>query len=473
MEASVTSGNTAACDCRPQKRRPCHFCLEESGVALPAALGVLFVVSALATFAARASIVAGHQSFRDQNVKRATQAAFGGVQALRYQVNLLQPGVSECVVKNVTTGALSVASVLSDGWCAPQSEDLGDGASYSARISASTALTVGGQILAQRRIVSTGTVNGVKRRVSQTVNAATGAPMFAPGYAAVSQSGVDIGNSVRINGGLGSNGNIALRNTATVCGPATAGPGKTLSLYNSAGVCNGFSTQPAQQNFQMQPVDLADTSTVNDNTRVSNAIAGTGGPGNPADVCTSCDKISWNATTRSLALNNNSTLTLSGSVYSFCSLDLDNSAQLLVAPRDPATPLKIYIDKPETCGTGMGSVRLRNNSGIVNLNSDPRTLQLYVAGSTATATSVSFENSFDSSMIMVVYAPDSTVSMTNHLDVVGAVAAKTFQMQNNTSLTYHERVGDITQGSTIRVYNAEDYVECTTEQTDPTYDSGC
>ena len=470
MEASVTSEKPGACDCRPKRRRPCHFCLDESGVALPAALGVLFVVSALATFAARASIVAGHQSFRDENVKRATQAAFAGVQALRYQVNLLQPGVSECVVKNVTTGALSVASVLSDGWCAPQNEDLGDGASYNARISASTALTVGGQILAQRRIVSSGTVNGVKRRVSQTINAATGAPMFAPGYAAVSLSGVDIGNSVRINGGLGSNGNIALRNTATVCGPATAGPGKTLSLFNSAGVCNGFSTQAAQQDFQMQPVDLADSATVNNNARISNAVAGTG---MPADACTSCDKISWNAATRSLVLDNNSTLTLSGDVYSFCKLEMNNSSQLLISPRDPATPLKIYIDKPETCGAGTGSVTLRNNTGIVNLNSDPRTLQLYVAGSTSTATSVSFENSFDSSMIMVVYAPDSTVSMTNHLDIVGAVAAKSFQMQNNTSLTYHERVGDITTGSTIRVYNAEDYVECTTEQTDPTYDSGC
>jgi hypothetical protein len=440
-------------------------------MALPVALGVLFVVGMLATVAAKASIVGAHQSFRDVNVKRAAQAAFAGVQALRYQINLLQPGISECVARDVATGALSVVSVQADGWCSPQTEDLGDGASYTARISSSTALTANGQIYSQRKIVSSGTVNGIKRRVHQTINAATGAPLFAPGYAAVSLSGVDIGNSVRINGGLGSNGNISLRNTATVCGPATAGPGKALSLFNSAGVCNGFSTQPAQQDFQLQPVDLANSTTVNDNSRITNAIAGSG---TPADACTSCDKISWNATTRSLVLDNNSTLTLNGGVYSFCRFEMNNSAQLLVSARDATTPLKIYIDSPEACGGGgTGSVRLRNNSGIVNLNSDPRTLQLYTAGSATTATTVSFENSFDSSMIMVVYAPNSTVAMTNHLEIVGALAGKTVQMQNNTTLTYHQRVEDVSTGSTMRVYNNEDYVECTVEPTGTAYDSGC
>jgi hypothetical protein len=473
MEASVSSGIRETCGCRPRVARPCHFCLGESGVALPVSLGVLFVVGALATVAARASIVAGHQSFRDISVKRATQAAFAGVQALRYQVNLMQPGVTECVAKDAVSGALSTVAVQSDGWCVPQTEDLGNGASYTARITSSTPLTANGQLLAQRRIVSSGAVNGIKRRISQRINAATGAPLFAPGYAAISLSSVDIGNTVRIAGGLGSNGNIALRNSATVCGPATPGPGKAISLFNTAGVCNGFSTQAAQQDFQLQPVDLADSTSLNDNARLTNAVSGTGGPADPADSCTSCDKIAWNPATRSLALNNNATMTLSGNVYSFCNIELDNTAQLLIASRDPTTPLKIYVDTPEACGDGMGSVRLRNNSGIVNLNTDPRTLQLYIAGSTTTATSASFENSFDSSMIMVVYAPNSTISMTNHLDLVGAVAGKAVQMQNNTSLTYHERIDDISTGSTMRVYNDEEYVECTSELTGTAYDSGC
>ena len=48
MEASVSSGIRETCGCRPRVARPCHFCLGESGVALPVSLGVLFVVGALA-----------------------------------------------------------------------------------------------------------------------------------------------------------------------------------------------------------------------------------------------------------------------------------------------------------------------------------------------------------------------------------------------------------------------------------------
>jgi hypothetical protein len=459
------------CKCGEHRsQRMCHFCLQESGVALPVALGVLMVVGGLATVAAKASIAANHQSFRDIGVKRAAQAAYAGVQALRYQLNLLQPGVTQCVSKDTTTGALSAVPVQADGWCEPQTEDLGNGTSYTATVTSSTALTANGQLLAQRRIVSSGTANGVKRRIQQTVNAATGAPLFAPGYAAISLSSVDVGNSVQINGGLGSNGNISLRNSAEVCGPATPGPGKTLSLFNSANVCGGFSTTPAQQDFQLQPVDLADSATVNDDARLTAAITGTG---TPADTCTSCDKISWNPTTRSLVLNNNATLTLSGGVYNFCNFEMNNSSQLIVAARDPNTPLKIFIDSPENCGAGSGSVRLRNNTGIVNLNSDPTTLQLHVAGSPTAATSVSFENSFSRSMIMAVYAPSSTISMTNNLHLVGALAGKSLQLQNNTSLTYHERIGDVSTGSSMRVYNDEAYVECTVEPTGSAQDSGC
>ena len=196
-------------------------------------------------------------------------------------------------------------------------------------------------------------------------------------------------------------------------------------------------------------------------------------PALPADTCTSCDQIEWNPASRVLKLRNDSTLTLSGSVYSFCQLELHNSAQLIVAPRDPNSPLKIYIDTPESCGTGLGSAVFRNNSGIVNLNADPTTLQLRVAGSATAASSVSFENSFDSTMLMAVYAPNSTVTMQNNLSLMGALAGKQVHLQNNTQLTYHERVDDIATGSSIRVYQAESYVECTVTPTGPAADAGC
>jgi hypothetical protein len=461
------------------KHRPDHarsrafrrFCASESGVALPVSLAVVMVVSALASVAARAAIVSNNQTERDMRVKQATQAAYAGLQALRYQINLLQPPSTHCVLKDATTGALSVAVTGSDGWCEPQSEDLGNGHSYVARISAGTNVTVNSQLLSTRRIVSTGTAaGGVQRRVALSVNAATGAPIFPPGYAVTSLNSVDFGNSVRVGGGLASNGNITLQNTAEVCGPVTPGPGKALTLNNSAVVCGGFSTTPAQQDFQLQPVDLEGSTATNENARISAAVSGTG---SPADVCTSCDQVEWDPDRRTLILRNTATLTLSGNVYSFCQVELHNSAQLIVAVRDPNTPLKVFLDTPESCGTGLGSAVFRNNSAILNLNTDPSTLQLRAAGSATAATSISFENSFDSSMIMAVYAPNSTITMQNNLSLIGALAGKHVRLHNNTQLTWHERIGDISSGSSIRVYNDEAYVECTLAATGPAPDDGC
>ena len=97
----------------------------ESGVAIPVALAVLFVTAGLATVTARAAIVSSHQSFRNTNVKRAVQAAGAGIRVVMYQMNLMQPAGDQCVHKGAG-GALTNGAVQGDGWCAPQTEDLGD-----------------------------------------------------------------------------------------------------------------------------------------------------------------------------------------------------------------------------------------------------------------------------------------------------------------------------------------------------------
>src|SRR5687768_4286175 len=118
-----------------------HRLRDERGVALPVALAVLAAVAGLATVAAKAAIVSNNQSFRDNNAKRAVQAASAGLQAAVYQTNLLQPAANQCVLKNSSTGALTNGAVQSDNWCQAQTEDLGDGASYSMQISSATDTT--------------------------------------------------------------------------------------------------------------------------------------------------------------------------------------------------------------------------------------------------------------------------------------------------------------------------------------------
>ena len=108
-----------------------------------------------------------------------------------------------------------------------------------------------------------------------------------------------------INGGVGSNGNITLRNSSEVCGAATPGPGNTLTLQNNATVCPGYPTSPATTSFALAPVDQQNAPTQNDNSRIC-----------AADTCTG--SVAWNPSTRTLDLTNYATITLSGNVYSFC-----------------------------------------------------------------------------------------------------------------------------------------------------------
>src|SRR3954464_1165200 len=124
--------------------RNIHF-KDERGIALPLALAVLAGVMVLALAAAAAAVTASHQSFRDRNAKRAFQAAAAGVQTATYRTTLLQPGLQQCVIKDSATGDLSVGPVQTDGWCAPQVESLGDGATYTQQVSAGTLVVANGQ----------------------------------------------------------------------------------------------------------------------------------------------------------------------------------------------------------------------------------------------------------------------------------------------------------------------------------------
>jgi hypothetical protein len=444
--------------------------LDERAIAVPVALAILVLVWGLATLALREAVTSQTQSQRDRDVKRALQAANAGVETALYRMNLLQPSMLSCVT--LSAGSLTVSALQADGWCAPQTEDLGDGVSYTTRVSSAISLHVNGQALVERRVVSTGTASGVKRRILTRITAATGEPVFAAGYVGVSLSAMDVSNSVSVTGGLGSNGNITLKNSAQVCGNATPGPGKAVIIQNSASVCNGYSTSPATTSFNLQPVDQGNAPTVNDNARIGNPPSTVS-----LDPCTSCSSITWSPTTRNLNLRNSSTLTLGGNVYSFCRIQLDNTSQLRIAARTPGSSVRIYIDAPENCPgvSGAGSVSLRNDTAIVNMNTDPTTLQLYVVGSSTIPTSVDFSNSVSlaSDTVMAIYAPYSTVSLRNSARLTGSVAARLIELRNSAQLNYDQRIEEITTGSPIRLYRGEQYKECANDQVGTVVDSGC
>ncbi len=429
---------------------------DDRGIALPVALAVLFTVAGLATVAARAGIVSSHQSARDKDAKRAAQAANAGLQAAVYQINLMQPSSTQCVLKNAGTGALTNGS-LSSGWCAAQTETLGDGASYSMQVSGPSVQTTSvGFTVDQRTVVSSGTANGVTRRTAITINASRGNPLFPPGYAVAVRDSIDMKNNAVVTGHLGSNGTIDLKNNANICGNVTPGPGKTAKIGTNFTQCAGYNTTAAAEPLDLQPVDLSGPRASNDNVRITNMKNGSG---SPQDNCTSCNKITWNSSTKVLDMSGG-TLTLSGNVYLFCRFNFTNGTINLPSR---STPLFIYIDTPENCGgtSGMGSVVM--DGTFTNLYSPPLAIALLVAGSSTKATSVDLPSN-DANSPMGIYAPNSTVIQKNGVQFTGALVAKSLSIMNNAVFTWVSAINGLTSGSNIRFYQSAtgSYKECTT-----------
>jgi Tfp pilus assembly protein PilX len=435
------------------------------------ALAVIVVVLGLATVAARSAIVATHQSSRDRSAKSAIEAAQSGLQAATHELNMLQPGLSNCVSKD-SSGNLTTVSVPASGWCDPETETLGDGASYSVQVSGGSHLTVNGQAIDERNVVATGTVNGVQRRATYTIDAATGSALFPTGYAMIGRDTVQFKNNATFtNGGVGSNGDIIFKNNTSVCGAVTYGPGGSFTSGQNFSQCSGApAPAAASQPFPLQPVDMTGPNASNNNVYITRAV--NGDPTTPKDTCSNCNQISWSPSTRVLDLGGNSVLTLTGDVYSLCSLNVGSSAQLQVAAR--TTPLIMYIDTPENCGgSSMGSATF--DGTFVNVNTNASTFVLEVAGSTNVVTTVGIsDGSSNASSPMAIYAPNSTVDFKNNLNWKGALVAKTIKIKNNADITYDSSLELILTGSATRLYESQGYKQCATNAssaTDPS--SGC
>lgn len=433
----------------------------ESGIALPTALMLLFVIGTLASVALLSSRTVFAASIRDQAEKRALAAADAGVSVALYRLNKLVPGSTQCVIRP-SASQLSLVEVPASGWCPQQTEGVGNDDAYTYSVSAAVNVTINGQGLLQRKIVATGLADGVTRRVLAVTASATGTSLFGS-YTVISLTDLNLQNSARIAGDAGSNGNISLSNSAELCGNLTYGAGKRFTTANSSRQCPGYQTGPLAQPLVLNPVDTGPAG-VNDNARIgvqdslTGALLGT----------------VWDPSQRVLSLTNSAVLTLTGNVYRFCRLQLDTSSQLIIAARSAGQPpLKIYIDDPADCPgvSDPGSVRVRNNSTVLNLNTSATSLQLMVSGSPVASTSVEFSNNSSLKVPLVVYAPRSTVSLQNSAALEGAVAAKTLSMTNSASVTGQAGTADVHWLTTL--FQRQSWVECPSKNLNSAPDSGC
>jgi hypothetical protein len=447
---------------------------DHAGFAMPVVVGVSAVLMLVATLAVSTGLNATTGSNRDRQVKVSRQAADAGMELALFHLNTVVAGQAQPCATRDASGSYTLAGYAAGGeWCAPVTETLADGSTVQYQVSKETPIAGTHPEQVTRKIVATGTYLGQQRRVYTETRAIRGVPVFGI-YGIAAKDQITLINNVRIGTpthpvDVRSNGNIQMQNDVQLCGNVTPGPGKTLTLTDHAAICPGKSTAPATSQIQFDDY-VADHNAAwitNDNGRL-----GCGG-GATKDACYDPGNILWDASKRELIVQDDAELTLSGSVYSLCRLNLKNNSRLFIAPRPANSPIKIYFNSPSKCGGITENIMIENGWGVTNNNADPTTLQFFVLGSSTTTTVVNIKNNTVNSAAtpMMLYAPNSEVILENNAMISGGLVGKTVLIKNNVQFNYDPNA--VTPpGSTALIYQPTQHRECSPQPTGPP-DSGC
>jgi hypothetical protein len=405
---------------------------------------VVAVGFALASIGAIAAIGSIRNSGRDASDKSALAVAEAGAQqALFRQNNVLSTQSYPCLVESVG-GSLVTSSPQADGWCATQSGTVGSG-SYRYRVLPDAGSTDPSQRTIA--IVSEGTLNGETRRIEVGAAASTGQPAFAGG-SLIGLDGLIFSGDADVHGPMMTNGDVEVSGSATCNGDATVGGG----IVPNPDVCQG-QVQPGTTT--LGPVDLGDAWDNNDNARLSDG----------RDVIQSKRTV-WDPSTRTLTLRNKDAVTLGGTNYAICKLDMTGGT--LIAAQ--GTRVRIYFAGPELCGGETEPIYMTGGR-IATTSGDPDDLALLVVGSATTPTTVEMRGNGAVNQLLL-YAPRSTAVLNGTADFMGAFAAK--------SLTFNG-TGDITGVNSSLTFTAPveylfkqtRFVECVGPLTTSTPGQGC
>jgi Tfp pilus assembly protein PilX len=449
----------------------------ERGMTVPMTLMVVVAGLGLGSAAVVASISAQRGTVRDTSSTRAIAAADAGAELALYRRNKIVTSdpatdpLHACIVGDVN-GNLVSGGPPTNGWC--PSETATDG-SWTYQVKPSTALTItpGGVQVRTRKVtvVSVGTSNGLSRRISVTASAKTGQGVFGDAAATgvdrvdiLGSSQVGVAGSPNVITNAATDGNITIAGSATLCGDAKHGIGDTLIPADPSThhICGGSTFEGPTV---MPPVDPGNVATTNDNGRI---CVPTADPATPTRTCRlptgtqpcSSGNVTWCASAHTLDLTGNATLTLGGSNYYLCSLNLSGSSQLIVAQGRTAN---IFFGSPEACGLSGTSVRQINlvgNARITTTSQNSGDLRILMVGSDSIPTDVRLSGNSRITNEFTMYAPRTDVTLQGNPTYVGAVVGKTLTTAGNA----HFLSSNNSLNSNLNVaiqYRRERYVECT------------
>jgi hypothetical protein len=458
---------------------------EQRGFAVPTVLFMMLAAFSVVSIGVIASIQAQSGTVRDDQSKSALATAEAGVSEalLHYNGDFTPPASQPCLLPSGSF--VGAAGTQSGGWCTAVTGSDGAGTfTYQVKPTPGT-----GTI----EIVSSGDVSGVTRRVDVMAKSVSGQQVFLDA-GVKTQTGIDLDANSEIHSGSATGGDITLASNAHQCGLASVGVGHHLTTAGNAAYYQQTNcstqlnpTSVGQQNITLPPVNQGDAATHNDNARITNAVA-TNGP-TPKDLISgNKSDVTWDAATRQLTIDNNSSLTLTGQTYSFCKLTLKSNAALYIAA---GQTVNIYFDSPEHCdvppGTlpvddsrhpelGTTQMDLSSNSRITSATGTPAKVAVYFVGSQTRLTNLlmSSNTQIAGSCVQnfIIYAPLSHIELNSNSQYCGALAGQSLHMDSNAQVFTDADSQAFVLPGTAPHYAVSQFVECSAASANPP-NSGC
>lgn len=420
----------------------------EAGIALPTALTTTAIALGLGSVAAVSAISAQSGSTRDMDAKLSLAAADAGAERAIYRYNRVETTpTAPCLTatQGQTTG------LAADGWC-PEVTGVVDSAQYSYRV-LPTFLDGDADALA---IVSTGSSDDVSRTIEVSANTDVANPFGE--FQVIGDEHVQLDSNSGISANVASNGSMTMNSNTEICGMIQVPPGGAVDFNGTAHQCSGYGVMNGDVDLPL--VNQGNVQTVNANTRFFSQ-----------DTRTSSTRVIWDAATRTMTMDANSSLTLAGDNYSFCKLVMASNTTIYIAA---GATVRVYFDSPEDCDQPDGVVQmdLSSNSQITTTTGSSAAAAFLFMGSPSLATHATLSsNTTLCNFQVILYGPLTDFALNSNTNVCGGVAGRTVHMDSNS----HVSLNPDTQNWELDLpahFAPNRYVECGPASTDAP-DSGC
>jgi lipopolysaccharide export system protein LptA len=462
-----------------------HLRRGEQGMALPVALFAMISSMALAGAAVVATTDVQSAARRDDSSKSALAAADAGANIARvrqaryaFVLNTSNPCLA---MSGAKLGKGFSEQLAGQSWCPPVSGSTGEG-QYTYRVSP-VGTSCGGEELC---VVSTGTVDGVSRRIEVTFKRSgiatneiehigedtrksaletwkeleeakvkeewekvtkkqeelhkkieeAGASLAAEGF--IGRDGIVISGNADIRVGTGTNGNIETSGSANICGNVRYGVGKKWIKSGSASQCAGYKV--TQGNVNLPSVSSfipSNIATVNSNARITTCTS--------TNVPVNCQKDgytnSWsknppfNPKTREITLSGNDTLTVGGGDYWLCAINFNGNTQIIMAQ---GSQVRFFFDTPEHCNNNTNQLSFSGNQQISATGYQPKMSQFqmpgfYFLGNAVGTSQVNLSGNSQTNEA-VIYAPDSTINFSGNSTWKGIIVGRKINMSGSATV---------------------------------------